>query len=126
VTSKKNGEILEGNVRSVIFLIGLCLMIASTACAANDAESTYKARCLSCHGANGDGNGHAKMKIKPEDLRSEAVQKKSDEELYNAIALGVGHVEYPHAFSQRGLSSKQIAEMVTYIRTFAATPKKNK
>lgn len=113
-------------MRSLIFLFGLSLLMVSTAWAASEAESTYKARCLSCHGANGDGNGHAQMKIKPEDLRSEAVQKKSDQELYNAIAFGVGHVEYPHAFSQRGLSSKQIAEIVTYIRTFAATSKKNK
>ena len=113
-------------MRSLIILFGLCLMMTSAAGATTEAESTYKARCMSCHGASGDGNGHARMKIKPQDLRSEAIQKKSDQELYNEIAFGAGHVEYPHAFSQRGLSSKQIAEIVTYIRTFAPTPKKNK
>jgi hypothetical protein len=35
-------------------------------------------------------------------------------------------VEYPHAFSQRGLGYKQIAELVGYIRTFAAASKTNK
>ncbi|HXY00476.1 MAG TPA: cytochrome c [Candidatus Limnocylindrales bacterium] len=113
-------------MRVLIFIVGLGLMFASSASAADDAESTYKERCLSCHGANGDGNGHAQMKIKPQDLRSEAVQKKSDEELYNAIAFGVGHVEYAHAFSQRGLSSAQISQLVTYIRSFAKNSKKNR
>jgi mono/diheme cytochrome c family protein len=111
-------------VPRVILVFGLCVLFISPVRAANDAESIYKERCLSCHGANGDGNGHAQMKIKPEDLRSNAVQKKSDEELFNAIALGVGHVDYAHAFSKRGLSSQQIAGLVTYIRAFAATSKK--
>ena len=113
-------------MRALIFLFGLCLMFATMANAASEAESTYKARCANCHGEKGDGNGHAQMKIKPEDLRSEIVQKKSDEELYNAIALGVGHVEYPHAFSKRGLNPAQIQDLVGYIRTFAAASKKNK
>lgn len=62
------------------------------------------------------------MKIQPADLRSAAVQKQSDEELYRSIAFGLGHKEYAHAFAERGLSRKQIAEVVTFLRTFA--PKK--
>jgi mono/diheme cytochrome c family protein len=112
-------------VRVAIAIIGLCLMFLPPANAANDAESTYKAQCQKCHGTNGDGNGHTQMKIKPADLRSEAVQKLSDEELFKTIAYGVGHKEYAHAFAERGLSSKQIADLVTYIRTFAKTSKKN-
>lgn len=81
---------------------------------------------MKCHGANGEGAGHAAMKIKPADLRSDAVQKLSDEELYKTIAFGVGHKEYAHAFAERGLSAKQIAELVTYIRKFAKAPKKEK
>jgi len=110
-------------VRTPIVFFG-CLLFVSVASAGNDAEDTYKARCASCHGVNGDGNGHAQMRVKPEDLRSPAVQKKSDEELYNAIALGVGHTEYPHEFSKRGLSTTQIQDLVSYIRTFAASSKK--
>lgn len=113
-------------MRVAIGVFGFCLMFLSTAKAASDAESTYKAQCLKCHGANGDGNGHAELKIKPADLRSAAVQKLSDEELYNTIAFGVGHKEYAHAFAERGLSRKQIADLVTYIRRFARTSKKGK
>jgi len=110
-------------MRPLIFLFG-CLLFVSIASAGNDAEATYKARCASCHGVNGDGNGHAQMRVRPEDLRSPTVQKKSDEELYNAIAQGVGHTEYPHEFSKRGLSTTQIQDLVSYIRTFAASSKK--
>jgi mono/diheme cytochrome c family protein len=108
-----------------IAVVGLCLMFLLPANAAEDAESTYKVQCQKCHGTNGDGNGHTQMKIKPADLRSDAVQKLSDEELFKTIAYGVEHKEYAHAFAERGLSSKQVADVVTYIRKFAKTSKKN-
>ena len=73
---------------------------------------------------NGGGAGHANLKIKPADLRSDAVQKLSDEELFKTIAYGAGHKQYPHAFAERGLSQKQIADLVTYLRKLAKTPKK--
>lgn len=94
--------------------------------AAVDGESTYKAQCQKCHGENGDGNGHSQMKVKPADLRSDAVQQLSDEEIYKSIAYGVGHKEYAHAFADRGLSAKQIADVVAYIRKFSKAPKKQK
>lgn len=104
--------------------VRLFLVFALSANAANDAEATYKAQCLKCHGTNGDGNGHAQMKIKPADLRSDAVQQLTDEEIFKTIAYGVGHKEYAHAFAERGLSTKQIADLVAYIRKFAKTAKK--
>lgn len=115
---------MEGIVRSVFLVCALFVVFPVLARAATDGESTYKEQCLKCHGPNGDGNGHTQMKIKPADLRSDAVQQRSDEELYKAIAYGVGHKEYAHAFAARGLSSKQIADVVKYIRKFAKTEKK--
>lgn len=93
---------------------------------ADEGESIYKAQCQKCHGQDGSGNGHADMKVKPADLRSEAVQKLSDEELYKTVAYGVGHKEYAHAFAERGMDAKQIAEVVTYIRRFAKQAKSQK
>jgi mono/diheme cytochrome c family protein len=116
----------EVSVRKVIYALGWILLIIFPVWAADDAESTYKAQCMKCHGAKGDGSGHAQMKIKPADLRSDAVQKLSDEEIYKTIAYGVGHKQYAHAFAGRGLSSKQIADLVTYIRKFARSSKKDK
>src|SRR5271165_6181837 len=119
---QENHNCAEAALRVTIAVLGLCLIFQLNAHAADPGESTYKERCVNCHGANGDGNGHAEMKIKPADLRSDAVQKLSDEELYNSIAFGVGHKEYAHAFAERGVSPKQISELVTYIRKFAKTP----
>ena len=99
------------------------LFLLPAAAAADEGESIYKAQCQKCHGQNGGGNGHADMKVKPADLRSEAVQKLSDEELYKTIAYGVGHKEYAHAFAERGMDAKQIAEVVTYLRKFAGRSK---
>ena len=107
-------------------MCGLWLLLLARVNGADDGESTYKAQCLKCHGANGDGNGHAQMKVKPADLRSDAVQKLSDEDLFKTIAHGVGHKEYAHGFAARGLSAKQIADVVTYVRKFAKTEKKQK
>jgi mono/diheme cytochrome c family protein len=89
--------------------------------ASDDGESTDKAQCLKCHGPNGDGQGHAQMKIKPADLPSDAVQQLSEEEIFKTSAFGAGHKEYAHAFAERGLSSKQIAQVVTSIRKCAKT-----
>lgn len=113
-------------MRETLGVLGLVLVFLLPARAAEDAEATYKAQCMKCHGANGDGNGHTAMKIKPADLRSDEVQKLSDEELYKSIAFGVGHKQYVHAFAERGLSAKQIADVVRYIRRLAQTPKKDK
>jgi mono/diheme cytochrome c family protein len=119
-----NGE--EALLRATIAILGLSLIFLPTTSAADEGESIYKAQCLKCHGADGDGKGHAEMKIKPADLRSDAVQKLSDEELYKTIAYGVGHKDYAHGFAARGLSAKQIAEVVTYIRKFVKPAKTEK
>jgi mono/diheme cytochrome c family protein len=111
-------------LRVTLAAIGIWLLFLLPAQAAEDSQSLYKAQCLKCHGANGDGKGHAELKVRPADLRSDAVQRLSDEELYKSIAYGVGHKEYAHAFAERGLDAKQIAELVTYIRKFAKTSKK--
>lgn len=117
---------MEVSVRATVVLCALVFVFPAVTKAADDGEPTYKTQCMKCHGPDGDGNGHAQMKVKPADLRSDAVQKLSDEELFKTIAYGVGHKEYAHAFAERGLSAKQIADVVTYIRKFAKTGKKQK
>ncbi|HTT32039.1 MAG TPA: cytochrome c [Methylomirabilota bacterium] len=102
----------------------LALMFGAPAWAGDDVEATYKKYCASCHGMTGDGNGHAQMKVKPIDFRSPIVQNSTDEKLFQAIGHGVGHKEYAHAFADRGMDAKQIADLVTYIRKLAKTAKK--
>ena len=111
-------------MRVIVWVLGISFTLFSANGTAASGEDTYKQHCLNCHGPNGDGKGHANMKIKPADLRSDAVQGLSDEDLYKSIAFGVRHKDYAHAFANRGMSSKEISEIVTYIRKFAHTAKK--
>jgi mono/diheme cytochrome c family protein len=43
----------------------------------------------------------------------------SDAEVYNSIAHGTQHKEYPHAFSHTALTEEQIHGLVKYIRTLS-------
>lgn len=113
-------------MRGKIGVLILIFLFSAPAWAADDVEPTYKTYCVSCHGATGDGNGHAQMKVKPIDFRSPVVQNSTDEELFKAIGYGVGHKEYAHAFAARGLSSTQIAGLVAYVRKLSGAPNKAK
>jgi mono/diheme cytochrome c family protein len=53
-------------------------------------EATYKAKCASCHGADGKG----KEALKTQDFASAAVQSMSDAELTAVITDGKGKM--PH------------------------------
>lgn len=55
---------------------------------AADAAATYKAKCASCHAADGSGSTAAGKTLKVRDLRSAEVQKLSDDQLYTLIAKG--------------------------------------
>ncbi len=84
--------------------------------ASSDAASLYKAKCAACHGADGSG----KSTMKNTDLRTPEVQKKTDAQLQEATASGVGKMP---AYKDK-LSKDQIASLVTYMRTFAGPAKK--
>ena len=113
-------------MRTMICLFGLWLMATQAVQAQDTGEATYKSICIHCHGPNGDGKGHEGMKVTAADLRSDEVQKKTDEELYQGIAFGVGHKQYAHAFAERGMSPKQVMDVVQYIRGFAKKSRKSK
>ena len=76
-------------MRKLFAVFGLLLLFLPAVRAAEDAQALFNAKCSTCHGVKGDGKGHEGMKIKPADLRSAAVQKLSDEELFKTIASAV-------------------------------------
>ena len=82
-----------------------------------DGESTYKANCASCHGANGSGKTSFAAKARVPDLRTREVQDMSDDEMYSSIARGTRHKIYPHGYELRGMSKTDIKAIVAYIRT---------
>ncbi len=101
---------------AVISLLEIGLLLFLSVGAVGQAEETYKAQCSSCHGMDGSASTPAGKKMSAADLRSHSVQSLSDEELFKTIAYGVEHKQYPHAFAHRGLTQKQIADLVVYIR----------
>ena len=96
-------------------LVLMCCPILSPRAAAQ-AEDLYKAHCSSCHGADGSGSTTAGKKMGLSDLRSPQIQSLSDTELFDTIANGVKHKQYPHAFVKRGLTLEQITQLVAYLR----------
>ncbi len=103
----------------VVTLLELAWVPLLSVGALGQAEETYRAQCSSCHGIDGSASTTAGKKLGAADLRSHEVQSLSDDYLFKTIAYGVGHKQYPHAFASRGLTDKQITDIVAYIRKMA-------
>lgn len=94
------------------------LSIQTPVLAADDAGvALFKAHCVNCHGPNADGKTAFGKRFPIPDFRGSAVQSKSDEQLYDGIAHGTGHANYPHSFESRGMSHQNIQALVAYIRS---------
>lgn len=83
--------------------------------AQNDAEKTYKTNCVLCHAPDGSGSSPSGKALKAQDLRSDAVQKKTDAELTASITQGKGKMP---AFGKK-LKAGDIVQLVAYIRTLS-------
>jgi cytochrome c6 len=100
------------------FAAALCLFLAPGAWAKGNAKAgkaTYNAKCAMCHSMDGSGNSPMGKTMKVPDLRSKAVQSKSDAELASIIENGKGMM--PKYGSQ--LSKQQVSDLVAYIRELA-------
>ena len=92
----------------------VCLSLAA---AAQDPPELYKKTCQNCHGADGEGNTVPGKKMNIPDLASPEVQSLSDEAMFETIAYGQQHKQYPHAYAERGVSPAVIRDLVKFIRT---------
>ncbi|MGH9702269.1 MAG: c-type cytochrome [Candidatus Acidiferrales bacterium] len=96
-----------------LLLAGL-LMMAGPA-QAQDAASTYKAKCAMCHGPDGKGDNAMGKKLGAHDFASPEVAKQSDDELAGIIAKGKAKMPG----YEKSLKPEQIKALVTYIRSLA-------
>jgi cytochrome c6 len=107
----------KGMKRTLTMLATLCAVglgaTAHGAKADNTAESTFKAKCAMCHGADGKGETPTGKSMKVKDFASEDVQKMSDADLSAAISGGKGKMP-----AYKTLSADQVKALVAYIRTF--------
>lgn len=93
-----------------IFTLIATAALSLTAFAADGAE-TYKAKCASCHGA--DGAGAMAKKMGSRDLNSAEFQKSTDAEINAVIAKGKGKMPG----YEGKLSADDITAVTKYIRT---------
>jgi cytochrome c6 len=94
-------------------LLIIAVALAPIAFAA-DGAATYKAKCATCHGADGKGQSAMGKKMNLRDLGSPEVQKQTDKELYDWTANGKGKMP---AYQDK-LSAGEIKALVTHMRTF--------
>ncbi len=104
------------NKQRAVILASLCLagLILFSTNAKADAQAgaaTFKAKCASCHGADGKG----KEALKTQDMASAAVQNMSDAELTAITTDGKGKMP---AYG-KSLKPDQIKDLVAYIRSLA-------
>ena len=97
----------------VIALLAISTLIAAGALAA-DGPAVYKAKCATCHGADGSGQTPMGKSMKLRDLGSPEVQKQTDKELYAWTADGKGKMP---AYKSK-LSDAEINALVAHMRTF--------
>jgi cytochrome c6 len=106
------------------FLAGVILLASAISGApampapAGDASagrSTFKGRCQTCHGANGEGNETLSRALGAHipAMNSDQVQGKSDDEIKTVITGGKGKMT-----AIKGLSDDDIANVIAFIRTF--------
>ncbi len=99
---------------SVLLLVGFSLWGAPL-CADTPGESLYKAKCASCHGADGKGETPVGKMYKLRALGSADVQKQSDDELTSIISKGKNKMPG----YGRSLKEDEIKDLVAYVRAFA-------
>jgi len=94
----------------------LMFVVALAPIAFADGAAAYKAKCATCHGADGKGQSPMGKKMNLRDLGSPEVQKQTDKELYDWTAAGKGKMP---AYKDK-LTDAEIKALVAHMRTFAA------
>ena len=90
---------------------------------AQSAAEIFDKNCALCHGKDGASKTAAATRMVIPDLRSREVQQLSEEQIFETIAYGTGHKQYPHAFVKRGMAPATVHEMVAHIRELAKAKK---
>lgn len=97
-----------------VLAILMIAIITAAGAYATDGAALYKAKCASCHGADGSGQTPMGKSMKLRDLGSPEVQKQTDKQLYDWTADGKGKMP---AYKSK-LSDEEIKALVAHMRTF--------
>jgi mono/diheme cytochrome c family protein len=99
---------------TIIVTLTLVVSAGLSWAGAPEGKEIFTAKCVSCHGANGEGKAAiAKMfNVTQAPLASKEVQAKTDAQLQAVILKGQGKMK-PVA----GVTEKQAADVVAFLRT---------
>lgn len=103
-------------MRMTIALGIVFLMLTGGRALAQESEALYSQRCANCHAKDGSGRTNLASKLAVPDLRSKRIVDMTDSDMYDSIAHGAQHKEYPHAFLHIGMTEEQVQGLVKYIR----------
>lgn len=100
-------------VRASLLVLAVAFAFSTWTFAADSAADVFKAKCASCHGADGKGDTAMGKTMKVKDLGGADVQAMSDADLNAAITKG----KKPMPAYDGKLTADQITDLVKYIRS---------
>lgn len=109
----KNKGIMVGSL-----VVGLLMLAAPRAAAAEDAAALYKAKCAACHGADGVATAVGK-KMNARDFSTPEVMKMSEAQMIETTTKGK---EKMPAYEKK-LNADQIKALVEYVRSMSKAKK---
>ena len=89
---------------------------AATVTTRDNGSDIFRSRCAVCHGVDGSGHTDQGRKLKTPDLRSDDVQKLTDDDLLDVITFGKN--EMP-AFEKK-LSRENVQQVIVHLRKLGA------
>ncbi len=105
-------KIFQRFAPAAFFISFAIFVLPASVRAQTDAAKVFKDNCTLCHGADGSGDTPTGKALKAKDLKSDEVQKQSDDEL--AAVISKGRAKMP-AFGSK-FSPDVIKSLVAYIR----------
>ncbi len=101
-------------MKTLIATISLAACFGLAYAGAPEGKTVYTAKCLGCHGANGEGKAAiAKMfNVTMKPLASKEIQGMSDADIKKVITEGHGKMK-----PVGGLDDKQVGDVIAYVRT---------
>ena len=100
-----------------IALAALMVPLMARAEADKKTEKTWKAKCASCHGADGKGKTESGEKMGVVDLTSADAKKKTDDQIKDAIANGAkGKGDAVMDGYKDKLSAEEIDKLVAHVK----------
>lgn len=109
----KESELKMRKAQVIVLIAVMALSATAARAAAADGKPVFTAKCQMCHGADGAGKTPMGTKLNIADLRSDAVQAKSEAELEKTVAAGKNKMQ---GYGGK-LTKAQIADVTAYVKT---------